>query len=161
MRFLVDGMLGGLAKWLRILGQEVWYDADASDKDLLQIAKENDMVLLTRDRELQRRAVARNVSSTLVLGGSEDERLAQISKTYGIALEARMTTTKCAECGSNLEEKSKSEVSDKVPPTSLKLYDQFWKCTNANCGKVYWIGSHWKKIQQTLERAQKLAGLKS
>jgi uncharacterized protein with PIN domain len=59
MRFLVDGMLGGLARWLRILGQEVRYDATAKDNDLLRIAHEENMVLLTRDEELVKRSRAR------------------------------------------------------------------------------------------------------
>jgi uncharacterized protein len=158
MRFLVDGMLGGLARWLRILGHEVRYDARATDNDLLRIAHEKDMVLLTRDRELYQRAVAKEIESALVLGEKEEERLAQVAKIFGVSLDVTMAETKCPECGSDLKETSKYEVADKVPFASLKLYNQFWECTNRNCGKVYWVGSHWRQIRQTLEQARKLAG---
>jgi uncharacterized protein with PIN domain len=159
MRFLVDGMLGGLARWLRILGYEVRYDASAKDNDLLTIADDESMVLLTKDEELYQRAIARTIASALVVGETEEERLAQMAITFGVHLETNMAETKCPECGASLTEKSKSDVTDKVPKESLKLYDRFWKCTNQNCGKVYWVGSHWKQIRQTLEEARKRARL--
>jgi uncharacterized protein with PIN domain len=159
MRFLVDGMLGGLARWLRILGYEVRYDASEKDNDLLTIAGEENMVLLTRDEELHQRAMAKKIVSALVVGETEEERLAQMAKAFGVRLETNAAETKCPECGGNLMEKSKTDLADEVPEESLKLYNQFWKCSNQNCGKVYWVGSHWKQIRQTLEEAAKLARL--
>jgi uncharacterized protein with PIN domain len=159
MRFLVDGMLGGLARWLRILGQEVRYDSSAKDTDLLRIAHHENMVLLTRDKELYRRAIARKITSALILGETEEERLAQIASTFGLPLDADMAETKCPECGSDLKETSKNDLVDEVPLASLKVYNKFWKCTDLNCGKVYWVGSHWKQMRHTLEEARKLARL--
>ncbi len=159
MRFLVDGMLGGLARWLRMLGQEVRYDSSALDNDLLRIARDENMVLLTGDKELYQRARAGEIVSALVRGETEEQRLAQIAQTFGVSLDVAMARTKCPECGASLMEKTKIDVADKVPQASLKLYDQFWSCTNQNCGKVYWIGSHWKHIRETLEEATKLARL--
>ncbi|OLD10337.1 MAG: hypothetical protein AUI93_07330 [Crenarchaeota archaeon 13_1_40CM_3_52_10] len=157
MRFLVDGMLGGLARWLRILGQDVRYDASTKDNELLRIAHEENMVLLTRDDELYRRAIARKIPTALVLGETEEERVAQIASTFGVDLDVNMAETRCPECGSGLKETPKSDVADAVPQASLRLYDRFWKCTKQNCGKVYWVGSHWNRIRQTLEEAKKLA----
>ena len=159
MRFLVDGMLGGLARWLRILGQYVRYDASTKDNELLRIAHEENMVLLTRDEELYERAITRKIQSALVLGETEEGRLAQIASTFGIHLDVNMAETKCPECGSNLKETPKSDVADEVPRASLRLYEQFWKCTNQNCVKAYWVGSHWNRIRQTLEGASKRVGL--
>ena len=159
MRFLVDGMLGGLARWLRILGHEVRYDASAKDNDLLAIADDDNLVLLTRDQELYQRAVAKKIVSALVVGETEDERLAQMASSFGVRLETNMAETKCPECGASLMEKPKSDLTGEVPNESLKLYTQFWKCSNQNCRKVYWVGSHWKHIRQTLEEATKRARL--
>ena len=159
MRFLVDGMLGGLARWLRILGYEVRYDAGAKDNDLLTIAGEENMVLLTRDEELCQRAVANKIASALVVGETEEERLAQMANSFGVRLDTNRAETRCPECGASLIEKSKSDIADEVPEESLKTYDQFWKCSNQSCEKVYWVGSHWKHIRQTLEEAAKLARL--
>lgn len=156
MKFLVDGMLGGLARWLRILGHDVRYESKATDNELLQIAEKENMILLTRDAALSKRAKDRRLPILLVVEDTEEERLGQIAATLGISLDVSMATTKCPECGLSLEEASKTEVAEKVPVTSLMLYDKFWKCTG--CGKVYWLGSHWKQIRQTLRSAKKIAG---
>lgn len=161
MRFIADGMLGGLARWLRILGHTVVYESNSSDDKLLSKAAAQEMTLLTRDEELHRRALARNIPSILVSGESEDERLAQMARSLGISLEIDMERTLCPECGGSLRETPKVDVSSIVPATSLELYAQFWKCQNHACGKVYWMGSHWKQINQTLTRARKLAGLEA
>ena len=156
MKFLVDSMLGGLARWLRILGQDVVYESSTQDNELLKMAEKENMILLTKDGELFRRAEARKVSSLLVVGDTEKERLAQISRTFGVSLDVAMTTTRCPECGSSLREVSKSNLADKIPETSLTLYDRFWTCSG--CGKAYWLGSHWKQIRDTLAEAKKIAG---
>jgi uncharacterized protein with PIN domain len=140
-----------------MLGQDVRYDASTGDNELLRIAYEENMVLLTRDEELYQRAIARRIPSALVVGETEEKRLAQIASIFNVHLDVDMTETRCPECGSDLKETPKKDVVDEVPVASLKLYDQYWKCTNQNCGKVYWIGSHWNRIRQTLEEARKLA----
>ncbi len=149
-------MLGGLARWLRMLGHNVVYEWQANDNHLLTLAGREGMILLTRDEELHRRAVIRNLPALLVAGEREEERLAQVARTYHIPLKVDMAETKCPECGGDLREASKQEVADRVPPTSLKLYSDFWKCETPTCGKVYWRGSHWKQITQTLLEARKI-----
>ena len=156
MKFLLDGMLGGLARWLRILGHDVKYDSNTADNELLQVADKENMILLTSDAELFHRARSKRLSSLLVTGDTEEERLALIARNLGIDLDIKMTSTKCPECGSSLSEASKTEVAEKVREKSLTLYNEFWKCTG--CGKVYWLGSHWRQIHQTLEKAKKITG---
>ena len=156
MRFVVDGMLGGLARWLRMLGYETQYEPNVDDDTLLQESQANEAVLLTRDEELHNRAKKRNIASVLVLGDAEDVRLAQLAKNLGISLEINMTSTRCPVCGSTIAEISKNEAAKSVPATSLKLYDRFWRCTNESCAKTYWVGSHWKRIHETLEGARRI-----
>ena len=161
MKFIVDGMLGGLARWLRMLGYSVVYEANSSDESLLARAATQRMTLLTRDEELQKRAFAKNIPSLIVHGESEYERLAEMANKLGISLTIDIENTLCPECGSTLREASKRELSGLIPEASLNLYDRFWRCNNPGCLKVYWPGSHWKQINQTLAKARKLAGLEA
>jgi uncharacterized protein len=155
LRFVVDGMLGGLARWLRMLGYETEYDPPMNDNTLLQHSMSQGTILLTLDQELQDRAKKKGISSVLVLGKSEKERLAHLANIFHIPLEVDMATTRCPVCGAPLNEIDKEEASRLVPPASVKLYDRFWKCSNSNCSKAYWMGSHWKRIRETLEEAKK------
>jgi uncharacterized protein len=153
----VDGMLGGLAKWLRMLGHTVEYDTLTSDNLLLERASKVQTILLTRDEELYRRAVAKRIPCLSVRGSTESERLAEVSKTFNISLDIDTAESKCPECGGDLHEASRSEVFGKIPEKSLALYDKFWTCNTKGCGKVYWRGSHWRQIHNTLEKARLLA----
>jgi len=152
-------MLGGLARWLRMLGYVTEYDSKADDNSLLRNSETPETILLTRDEELYNRALSKKIRSVLVLGGSEEDRLVQLGRTLDISLEIDMSATRCPECGAKLHEITKEEASSKVPAKSLELYDRFWRCSGAGCGKTYWVGSHWKQIRHTLEEAQKKRSL--
>lgn len=148
-------MLGGLARWLRMLGYVTEYDSKAEDNSLLRRSETRGSVLLTRDKELYNRALGKKIRSVLVLGDTEEARLVQLAKTLGVSLEMEMSRTRCPKCGSELHEISKGEASSAVPAKSLELYDRFWRCSDAECGKTYWVGSHWRQIRHTLEDARK------
>jgi uncharacterized protein len=152
-------MLGGLARWLRMLGYVTEYNSGADDNSLLRSSETPGTVLLTRDEELYNRALGRKIRSVLVLGGTEEARLVQLAKTLSISLEIDMSATRCPECGAELHEITKAEASGAVPAKSLELYDRFWKCNETGCGKTYWVGSHWKQIRHTLEEARKKASV--
>ena len=152
-------MLGGLARWLRMLGYETEYDSKADDNSLLRSSETPGTVLLTRDEELYKRALGRQIQSVLVSGDNEEARLAQLARSLGISLEIEMSATRCPECGAEVREISKEEASNAVPTKSLELYDRFWRCNKASCGKTYWVGSHWKQIRHTLEEAKKKVSL--
>ena len=160
MGFLLDGMLGKLTRWLRMLGYEAVYVNDTSDKDLLSIAKRDSLILLTSDEELYRTAVFRNIETFLVQGRTEPERLAALADRFKLTLKIDTTISKCPVCGSSIKEVPKDQVQSSVPPATFKVYTSFWVCTNPKCAKVYWQGSHWKKIEQTLESARKILDAK-
>ena len=159
--FLVDGMLGGLARWLRILGEYAEFDAHSTDNELLAMAETKHMVLLTRDEELYHRGTNRRISCLLVQGKNEPERLAEVGRAFNLKLEVDMSTTKCPECGGELQKVSKAEAGSSVPQASLRAYDDFWQCSTISCGKIYWMGSHWRQIHNTLDQARQLLANKS
>ena len=162
MRFLVDGMLGGLTRWLRILGQRTEYDPWSEDEALLTKAEKASMTLLTCDDELCRRALRKNIRYLRVRGDSETERLAHVSSALGLALDINMDNALCPECGNYLHRATENgELGELVPPNSLRVYNEFWVCDGADCQKVYWKGSHWKQIQSTVHTAKILANANS
>jgi uncharacterized protein with PIN domain len=156
MHFLLDGMLGKLTRWLRMIGYEATYLNDYGDNDLLSYAKSDALTLLTSDQELYRTASARGIDCFLVEGRTEPERLAALADRYKLDLHIDTAVSRCPVCGSPIREVSKGNVKELVPPATFNVYQTFWVCNNPTCGKVYWQGSHWGKIEQTLEAARKI-----
>jgi uncharacterized protein with PIN domain len=151
--FLIDGMLGSLNRWLRICGFDAKYIQNAPDEELLDMAKSEGRALLTRDRLLHRKALRVGQEALLVEGDGDAERLASVAKRFGLDLGVEMS--RCAECGGLLRAVSREGVRDRVPSGSYEAYDEFWGC--GSCGKVYWRGSHWGNIVDTVSEARRLA----
>ena len=57
----------------------------------------------------------------------------------------------CLECNEKLTPVKKESVRDKVPYFTYKHFDEFTMCPN--CQKVYWKGSHYKKMVKTIKDA--------
>ena len=137
-----------------MIGYEVTYLNDTEDHDLLSMAKSKSLILLTSDEELYRTATFRWIEAFLVTGRSEAERLAEVGRRYKLNLRIDTTVSRCPVCGSAIREASRAEVEGAVPAATFKVYQSFWLCTNPGCAKVYWQGSHWRKIEQTLSDAR-------
>jgi len=159
VKFIVDAMLGKLARWLRMLGHDVIYSTELSDSGLLELAKKENRVLLTKDLELYQRAIARDIDAFYLEGKSESERLAEVAKRYNLTLEIDMEKSRCPLCNTKLEATPKEQLSGELEKNTFTYYDKFWKCPN--CGQVYWQGAHWKQISNTVKEAEaKLEKLK-
>ena len=159
MNFIVDGMLGKLARWLRMMGHNVGYSTSLSDAELVYTAKIENRVLLTRDLSLYRQATAKGVEVYYVEGKNEPERLAELVQRFKIALSIDLEKSRCPRCNTNLQAVLKQKIADKVEKNTLKNYDNFWLCPE--CGKVYWQGAHWSNIQATFEKAEEKVKLSS
>jgi uncharacterized protein with PIN domain len=149
-------MLGKLARWLRMIGHEAIYQNNAEDHDLLALAKRDSLILLTSDEELYRTATSRGTESFLVQGKNETKRLAELAERYKLDLQIDTANSRCPICGSPIKETPKDEIQASIPSATFKVYQSFWVCTNPKCAKVYWQGSHWKKIEQTLADARNI-----
>jgi len=155
VKFLTNGMLGSLTRWLRMLGQNVKYSKSVNDKQLIEVAKRERRILLTRDHELYQQAMMQGVDSFLVEGATEAEKLADLAKRFNLKLEIDVTVSRCPKCNTRIKPVPKDKVIDRVPKTTFSSYDEFWECPN--CRQVYWQGSHWCRIEKTLGRARDLA----
>jgi len=152
LKFIADGMLGKLTRWLRILGHNVKYSNKLDDNQLLTIAKKERRILLTRDLELYQQATAKGVNAFYFEGTDEAERLAQLAKRFGIKLEVDMTISRCPKCNTRVKPIEKEKIADKVEKSTFTYYNEFWQCPK--CKQIYWQGAHWTRIRKTLEQAK-------
>jgi len=152
MKFVADGMLGKLTRWLRMLGQDVEYSRSLNDEQLIEKAKDENGVLLTRDLKLYQHARKQRASATLVKGGTEAEKLASLAKLFNFKLEIDVTVSRCPKCNTPIKPISKDKILNRIPEGTLTHYNEFWECRG--CGQIYWRGSHWKRIEKTLKEAR-------
>jgi uncharacterized protein with PIN domain len=152
--FLCDAMLGGLAKWLRAAGYRAIFDVHARDGDLVRRAYEEGHWLVTSDSGiLERHAVARRLVRCVFvpLGLSTAGQLGHVLAATGLPLRS----PRCMVCGGQLVSVEASEVAPHVPPKVRASCEDYFVC--ADCGGVYWRGSHWESISSRLLTAARLA----
>ena len=143
-KFSVDEMLGSLARWLRIMGYDTVYHRDQSDTEIVNTASEQGRFLLTRDKELAFRA---GDEGLFVVDDDVLGQLKQVVEALGLTLDESLT--RCTICNGELETLPPQEAKELVPEGAFKNNDQFYRCSE--CGKIYWKGSHIKKILEILE----------
>ncbi len=160
MKFIADGMLGKLARWLRLAGHDVTYIGDlrmpANEQDdaLLERAKLDRRVLLTCDLPLHRRAKRQGIRSALVESSGVVEQLVEVSKRCGQRIEINPENSRCPMCNGPLELVDRRDMRGAVPPTVLEAHREFWRCKS--CRKVYWKGKHWKTIVEMASRYSRM-----
>ncbi len=148
-RFLLDGMLGSLTRWLRIGGYDTEYMKDTPDDDLIDAAKRESRILLTRDEALIARARKQGVEVVYIRSDGDEEALTQLAAELHLTLDP--TQARCPRCNHTVDRVEKSAVAGRVPKGTYRAVDDYWLCPR--CGGVYWRGSHWPRIVETLGHA--------
>ena len=147
-RFIVDGMLGSLARKLRIFGYDTLYNADLSDNEILKAASSEGRTILTSDQQLADRASKRRINCILLNEENDDEdRLATVLREAGEGeVHLNPEETRCSVCNGEVELVGRDEVAGAVPEGVLAKQEKFYRCKS--CGKIYWIGGHWKRLNE-------------
>ena len=147
-RFAADAMLGRLARWLRALGFDTAYDSAIADPDLVRLAAGEDRILLTRDRHL-----LRELRPERALEVRQDDPLEQLREIVeALELPGPVAMfSRCLLCNTLLEELGPAETEtlivelDYAPPLPVR------RCPH--CVKLYWEGSHSRRMRAALKRA--------
>ena len=149
MKFIADVMLGKLARYLRMAGNDVFYMNNIDDDEILRIAKAQDRIILTRDNlMLQRKECKNKIINSLLI--KDDDILVQLKQVKNdLSINLAPLLSRCLECNALLEKVKKSEIEDKVPPYVLKTQENFLYC--AGCSKYYWRGTHYDNICRTFK----------
>jgi len=144
MKLLLDGMLGRLAKWLRILGYDTAYLPDLDDHQLVRLARAEGRILVTGDRELARR---RGLTCLLIVSDDLEEQIQQVISALQLETDLAITT-RCPVCNTPLQDVEKPAVKDRVPPYVFHTQEHFSLCPE--CDHIYWRGTHWAKMHEVI-----------
>lgn len=145
--FVVDSMLGNLAKKLRILGYDSKYFSTIEDDKLILIAKNEKRIILTKDEQLVKNAEKQNITSVLIRGHDELDQIMQINTKIKLdRFTVETDNSRCIACNGNLQSIEKFRIIGKVPEGVLEREKRFWMCDS--CKKIYWEGTHFQKLQE-------------
>ncbi|MEA2055590.1 MAG: Mut7-C RNAse domain-containing protein [Candidatus Thermoplasmatota archaeon] len=146
-------MLGTLAKWLRLLGFDTFYaDQKMDDRELIEIAKKEKRIVITRDKQLFKMVEKENLQLVKMTSIKLDEQVQQIIQKSG--LNENTVLSRCSICNSILREVEKNDVDGEVPENAFNNNECFWFCPQ--CKKVYWCGSHWDMMQKKVMKLKKM-----
>jgi uncharacterized protein len=150
IRFVVDVNLGKLAQKLRLLGFDTLFRNDFEDDEIIGISLKEKRIILTRDKGiLKQNAVTHGY---WIRNDDPKKQLTEVIERFHLQ-NAFRPFSRCSNCNGELEEVSGSELTSLLPEDTLSYYSEFWKCKG--CGKIYWEGSHFKKIQNWVDRLKK------
>lgn len=140
-------MLQRAGRWLRAAGYDVVIaEPGQPDRELLEQARKEGRLLLTRDRGLLGYREADDYVLLLEANQLEDV-LAELSDRLHIDWQ-RAPFTRCLECNTPLEPAPES-VKLRVPPESLREDETLLYCPR--CDKAYWNGTHVKRMRRHLQ----------
>lgn len=145
-RFVVDGHLGRLAAYLRMLGFDTWYRNHADDDELARRSADEDRTLLTRDRGLLKRGIV--VRGAFVRSDRPREQLAEMGRRFDLGPRIR-PFTRCIRCNGRLADAGRADVEGRVPPYTFRTHDAYGICPD--CGSIFWKGTHHERMSRLIE----------
>jgi len=158
MKFLVDAMLGKLARFLRIFGYDTVYANDlieyyninpVPDISLKEYAQSTNRTIITKDLPFYKD----NMDNAILLEGEGIySYLNQLKQKLKLQLKFNIQNTRCSTCNSSLQEVSNKILIKKLVKRETFLnYNEFFQCVSPTCRKVFWNGPHIADINRKIQ----------
>ncbi|MFB6091169.1 MAG: Mut7-C RNAse domain-containing protein [Halobellus sp.] len=149
-RLLLDAMLGKLTTYLRMCGYDAAYvlegdggerDSDPGDGEIAATVRTSDRTLLTRDGDL-----AARVDDAVRLESKDVREQLEELRDAGYDLSLSDRPSRCAACNGELRAVDADEPLPSYAPDPSET--DCWRCRD--CGQIFWKGSHWDDVRETL-----------
>ena len=150
-KFIAGINLGKLAKYMRVLGLDLYFDERLSPRGIIEISKRENRIILTGDRKLLKyREVTHGM---FVRPGTTVRQIQRI--LHDLDIKDRVAPfTRCLGCNSQLHMVPKEEVLDRIPPKARAYCDTYARCPS--CDKIYWKGTHYIHMQKVVKQRSAL-----
>lgn len=150
-KFVCDVHLGNLARNLRMFGFDARYSNDFSDEDIVKISLDEKRTILTRDIGILKR---NEVSHGYFVRNDDPEKQSgEILSRFNL-YKLIKPFTRCLECGAKLVPVPKKKIIEQLPENVKQQQNKFLICTN--CQKIYWAGSHYNNMKNSIDPFLKL-----
>jgi len=147
MKFIADGMLGGLARWLRFIGYDTIYINTSKKIPFVRQSEREKRILLTKDRKLNKNFP--NITY-YVKGENTLEQFKEVINNFKLQIKEENLFSLCSICNKKLEKIEKEKIKGKVPEYIYRTKENFSLCTD--CGRIYWEGDHCKSIREMIKK---------
>ncbi len=147
IRFLVDRNAGRLAKLLRMAGLDTELVRDLPPGETAALAADTGRILLSRDREVLKRCQV--IHGRLIRAQDPEAQLGEIITLYGLTPALR-PWSRCMVCNTPLRPVAREKILHRLLPLTRKYYRDFSLC--GGCGRIYWRGSHYRRMRGLLDR---------
>lgn len=147
-RFIADAHLGKLARYLRLAGFDTLFCNPIDDGELVTVANREGRIVLSRDRGIFRRSQLQRGYRVRSERPQEQlsEVLARLDLTGGLRPFSR-----CLCCNRLVEPVPAHALGTRISVVTRSAYSRFWCCPG--CGRIYWEGAHFRRMQGLLLRA--------
>ena len=137
-------MLGRLARWLRLLGFDTLYYPDISDSRVLQLALQDERIILTRDTHFTK---IKNLRNLLLLRSENPlQQVVEVARAFNLK---GFMPGRCARCNGILDTVDHKESVRNLAPEYVYLNcNNFLRCKT--CGNIYWEGTHIRRFRSML-----------
>jgi hypothetical protein len=149
--FLCDEMLGRLCRYLRAAGYDAALAQDgAADAALIIRAQHEGRWLLTHDRKMMEH---RNAQDTVLLLPQEelDQLADHLARSFGLHW-TEGAFSRCLVDNTPFVDATPEQVA-RIPPDACRPGEPARFCPA--CGRVYWQGSHYRRMKERLLRWQR------
>ncbi|MDP6448546.1 MAG: Mut7-C RNAse domain-containing protein [Dehalococcoidales bacterium] len=151
LKFTSNHNVGKLVRWLRMIGYDTVFFDGRDDAHLVAIALAESRLILTRDTQIMQRGIitSERLKAILINSDEPEAQIRQVIDTLNLDCQFRPFAI-CLECNQTLEERGQEEIKGRVPPYVFRTQSQYMECPT--CHRVYWKGTHWVAMTQTLNK---------
>ncbi len=143
-KFIITRELGKLCRWLRMLGFDSFFHSGSQQAEVIILSLQEKRTVVTRSQSL-------SFSLKTVITIKSDNVVNQLKELFAkkrLKINPEKMFSRCTLCNNVLVAVDKKELEGKVPEKVYQRKIKFTKCSN--CGKIYWPGSHRKKIEEVV-----------
>jgi uncharacterized protein len=140
-KFIADVHLGRLARYLRMMGFDVYYKNNLSDDEIVKISSIERRAILTRDIGILKRTEVTH--GYFIRGDSVEKQTEEVVNRFDLQKSIK-EFTRCLECNTKLTKIKKEKIIRQLPPMVAASQNEFFICPK--CQKLFWAGTHHQKM---------------
>ncbi len=145
MKFLLDSMLGRLAKWLRVMGYDTHYQQRYRLSELYRLVK-GDRIFITRDLKL-----AGRLGGILLKNNDIGDQMQELRTKLDLKPDPDRWFSRCIVCNTELNKANPEDAREFVPEyVFIQNKNRIKFCPF--CNRFYWPGTHRKRMIAQLKR---------